>query len=127
MSADEKRKFIHEFEKIKDELCDMVIKITNGCINSFKLRSQPKLIEHIDDIIQDAVINVFRYINRFDEERGSSAFAYVTQLISNAIKLDLKKIEEHNDTYISGVDYFDNLNTVDDPHDGVNGLANFIE
>ena len=26
-----------------------------------------------------------------------------------------------------GFDYFDNLNTVDDPHDGVNSLANFIE
>ena len=127
MNGDEKRKFVYEFKKIKDELCEMVIKITNGRINSFRLRTQPKLIEHIDDIIQDAVINVFRYINRFDEERGTSAFAYVTQLISNAIKLDLKKIEEHNNTYISGVDYFDNLNTVDDPHDGVNGLANFIE
>ena len=95
MNGDEKRKFVYEFKKIKDELCEMVIKITNGRINSFRLRSQPKLIEHIDDIIQDAVINVFRYINRFDEERGTSAFAYVTQLISNAIMLDLKKIEEH--------------------------------
>ena len=81
MNGDEKRKFVYEFKKIKDELCEMVIKITNGRINSFRLRTQPKLIEHIDDIIQDAVINVFRYINRFDEERGTSAFAYVTQLI----------------------------------------------
>ena len=105
----------------------MIIKIANGRVNSFKLRSQPNLVNHIDDIMQDAVIQVFRYINRFDESRGTSAFSYVTEQCSNAIKQDLKKIQEHDKTYVSGIDFFDNINTIDNPHDGVSGLANFME
>ena len=127
LTLEERRKYDYEFDKLKDEFCDMIIKIANGRVNSFKLRSQPNLVNHIDDIMQDAVIQVFRYINRFDESRGTSAFSYVTEQCSNAIKQDLKKIQEHDKTYVSGIDFFDNINTIDNPHDGVSGLANFME
>ena len=113
LTLEERRKYDYEFDKLKDEFCDMIIKIANGRVNSFKLRSQPNLVNHIDDIMQDAVIQVFRYINRFDESRGTSAFSYVTEQCSNAIKQDLKKIQEHDKTYVSGIDFFDNINTID--------------
>lgn len=126
-TPEERRAFDKEFDKIKNELCDMIVLMAIGRINSFGLRNQLKNPDDIQDIQQDAVINAFRYLNRFDENRGTSAFAYVTQQITNSIVLNLKKIKDHENTYLSGCDWFDNINTVDDPRDGVSGLANFIE
>ena len=59
------------------------------------------------------MMTLFMYINRYDETRNSSAFAFVTQLITNAINLYLNEMNEHNDKEISGLEFYENLNTID--------------
>ena len=48
--------------------------------------------------------------------RNSSAFAFVTQLITNALNLYLSEMNERNEKEISGLDFYENLNTLDDPY-----------
>lgn len=126
-TPEERRNFDAEFKKIKNELCDDFILIINGRINSFKLRTTLKNPDDIDDIIQDALICAFTYINRYDPARGSSAFAFITQIVSNSIILSVNQIRDRERRMISGLDYFDNINTIDDPTDGVSGLSRFID
>lgn len=125
MTDEDRRRFDWEFKKLKNDMCQDFILIINGRINSFKLRTQYP--DEIDDIVQDALICVLSYINRYDESRGTSAFAYVTQLATNSIVLSINQIKEREKRMVSGLDYFDNLNTIDNPTDGLSGLQKFIE
>lgn len=115
MSAEERHKFNMEFEKVKKDICDAFIKVINGRIISFKLVQSPAY-EEIDDIRQEALMTLFTYINRYDETRNSSAFAFVTQLITNALNLYLSEMNERNEKEIAGLDFYENLNTIDDPY-----------
>lgn len=111
---EERRKFNAEFEKVKVDICDAFMKVINGRIISYKLISTPAYDE-IDDIKQEALMTLFTYINRYDETRNSSAFAFTTQLISNALNLYLNEMNERNEREITGLDFYENLNTIDDP------------
>lgn len=111
---EERRKFNIEFDKLKADVCDAFLKVINGRIISFKLIQTPAY-EEVDDIRQDCMMTLFMYINRYDESRNSSAFAFVTQLITNAINLYLNQMNERRDKEISGLDFYENLNTLDDP------------
>ena len=124
-SSDERRKFDTEFESLKKELCEAFIKVIDGRIISFKLIAS-KSQDDIDDIRQDALFTLFTYINRYDAERNSSAFAFVTQLITNAIILDLNQMKERAEREIAGLDFYNNMNTIDDPH-GNDGLKDYME
>lgn len=115
MSDEERRKFNCEFEQVKKDICEAFMKVINGRIISYKLIST-RAYDEIDDIRQEALMSLFAYINRYDEQRNSSAFAYVTQQISNAINLYLGKMNERKDNEISGLDFYENLNTIDDPY-----------
>lgn len=115
MTFEERHKFNMEFEQVKKDICDAFIKVINGRIISFKLVQSPAY-EEIDDIRQEALMTLFTYINRYDETRNSSAFAFVTQLITNALNLYLSKMNERNEKEISGLDFYENLNTLDDPY-----------
>jgi DNA-directed RNA polymerase specialized sigma24 family protein len=81
--------------------------------------------DDINDIVQDAFITVMTYINRYNDEQATSAFAYVTQLATNSILFSLNEIKEREEKMVTGLDFFENLNTLDDPHstDGLNKLA----
>jgi hypothetical protein len=125
-TEDERRKFNIEFERIKNDLYENIIKIVNGRINSFKIRKNYP-VEDVEDITQDALICVLNYINRFDESRGTSAFSYVTELATNSIVLSLKKLNERSARFVNGLEFFENINTVDNPYDGNSGLSKFIE
>ena len=109
-------------------MCEYFLKIINGRINSFRLRSSGSLKNHedINDIVQDAFIAVMTYINRNNDERATSAFAYVTQLATNSILFSLNEIKEREQKMVTGLDFYDNLNTIDDPH-STNGLNKFVE
>lgn len=72
------------------------------------------------------MFTLFTYINRYDAERNSSAFAFVTQLITNAILLDLNQMKERAEREIAGLDFYNNMNTIDDPH-GNDGLKDYME
>ena len=115
MTFEERHKFNMEFEQVKKDICDAFIKVINGRIISFKLVQSPAY-EEIDDILQEALMTLFTYINRYDETRNSSAFAFVTQLITNALNLYLSEMNERNEKEISGLDFYENLNTLDDPY-----------
>lgn len=115
MTYEERHKFNMEFEQVKKDICDAFIKVINGRIISFKLVQSPAY-EEIDDIRQEALMTLFTYINRYDETRNSSAFAFVTQLITNALNLYLSEMNERNEKEISGLDFYENLNTLDDPY-----------
>ena len=81
--------------------------------------------DDINDIVQDAFITVMTYINRYNDEQATSAFAYVTQLATNSILFSLNEIKEREEKMVTGLDFFENLNTLDDPHstDNLNKLA----
>lgn len=119
LSVEERRKFNAEFDALKAEICDAFLKVINGRIISFKLIQTPAY-EDVEDIRQECMMTLFMYINRYDETRNSSAFAFVTQLITNAINLYLNEMNEHKDKEISGLDFYENLNTIDDPYGGDN-------
>lgn len=128
MTAEEKRKYRYDLDKLKNEMCEYFLKIINGRINSFRLRSSGALKNHedINDIIQDAFIAVMTYINRYNDRLATSAFAYVTQLATNSILFSLNEIKEREANMITGLDFYDNLNTLDDPH-SLTGLNKFVE
>ena len=71
--------------------------------------------EYVSDLAIDAVMTIFTYINRYDESRDTSAFAFVTQLAYNSIVASLRNINNTNRTMITGLDFFDNINTIDNP------------
>lgn len=119
LGVEERRKFNAEFDALKAEICDAFLKVINGRIISFKLIQTPAY-EDVEDIRQECMMTLFMYINRYDETRNSSAFAFVTQLITNAINLYLNEMNEHKDKEISGLDFYENLNTIDDPYGGDN-------
>jgi hypothetical protein len=126
MSLEEKRQYKITFEKLKNEMCEYFLKIINGRVNSFRLRTSLKNYEDVNDIIQDAFITVMTYINRYNDAQATSAFAYVTQLATNSILFSLNEIKEREDKMVSGLDFYENLNTLDDPM-GSDGLNKFIE
>jgi hypothetical protein len=119
LSSEERRHYNYELDLIKKEICEAFMKVINGRIISFKLIQTPAY-EDVEDIRQECMMTLFMYINRYDETRNSSAFAFVTQLITNAINLYLNEMNEHKDKEISGLDFYENLNTIDDPYGGDN-------
>jgi DNA-directed RNA polymerase specialized sigma24 family protein len=125
MSFEERRQYNIKFNNLKNEMCDYFLKIINGRINSFRLRTSMRNFDDINDIVQDAFITVMTYINRYNDEQATSAFAYVTQLATNSILFSLNEIKEREEKMVTGLDFFENLNTLDDPHstDNLNKLA----
>ena len=78
------RKHTAEFEKVSKELFNAIYKIANGRISCFKFNPDEK-----EDLLQEVMFAVAKYINRYRENIESSAFAYITCICSNAIKLYL--------------------------------------
>lgn len=113
MTSDEQRQFIEDLDKVRENLCTMVMKMVKGRAVCFKYYNRSSNIEFKNDVLQNAFVEVLTRINRFDEEKNTSTFAYVTQIITNSIYHDLKMNKKDNDTLISGLDFFENLNTKD--------------
>ena len=78
------RKHTAQFEKVSRELFNAIYKIAKGRISCFKFNPDEK-----EDLLQEVMFAVAKYINRYREDKESSAFAYVTCICSNAIKLYL--------------------------------------
>ena len=78
------RKHTAQFEKVSRELFNAIYKIAEGRISCFKFNPDEK-----EDLLQEVMFAVAKYINRYREDIESSAFAYVTCICSNAIKLYL--------------------------------------
>lgn len=76
------RKYTPEFQKVSEELFNMIDKIIRHRLTCFTIPA-----ELLDDLIQECLLTILSYINRYREDLNSSAFAYVTQLINNTVKL----------------------------------------
>lgn len=76
------RKYTPEFQKVSEELVCAINKIVLHRMRCFVIPEEEK-----EDLEQECLLNVLTYINRYREDLETSAFAYVTQLINNAIKL----------------------------------------
>lgn len=83
-----------EYDKVAFELAVAFMKIATGLAQSLKL----SLDEDIDDIKQDAIYSAFKYCNRYDEDNNTSCFAYISQIMKNAMFMFIKEREkEHLD------------------------------
>lgn len=78
------RKHTPQFEMVSNELFKAIYKIAQGRIACFQFNPDEK-----EDLLQEVMLAVVKYINRYREDIESSAFAYVTSICSNAIKLYL--------------------------------------
>ena len=67
-------------------LWNLVQLIVQNRIRTFNFRCD----EDREDAEQDAFIAVFKYLNRYDTNRASSIFAYISELITNGILLNIK-------------------------------------
>lgn len=76
------RKYTPEFEKLSNKLFCAIEKIVRGRVACFTIPQEEK-----EDLIQECLLAVLKYINRYREDVDSSAFAYITQIINNSIML----------------------------------------
>ena len=71
-------------------LWNIIQTIIKHRITTFKFKCD----EDREDAEQDAFIAVFKYLNRYDTRRNSSIFAYVSELITNGLLLNIKDDKE---------------------------------
>lgn len=50
----------------------------------------------ISDMISEAVLTCMKYLNNFDPEKSSNAFAYITQICKNSFKAFIKNQHKHS-------------------------------
>lgn len=81
----QKREYTAEYMDVSRQLFNYIYKIVRGRVACF----QGIPVDEREDVIQDCVLAVTQYINRYREDKESSAFAYLTQIISNALKLHM--------------------------------------
>lgn len=82
-----------DYEKICMELVPLWYKIIDGRLASYRIFGD-------EDIRQDCVYSLLRYINRFDYRQTTSALAYTTELVTQAINLH---IAEKKKDYLDGL------------------------
>lgn len=125
LSDAEKRKYDLRFEQIRSELWVMYEKIARG--RMAKMGLHVKYADHLDDIAIDAVMSMFNYMNRYDGNRKTSAFAYMTQQAYNSIVASLNTINLRNSTFVTGLDFFENINTIDNPTAAFTATQKYIK
>lgn len=74
------------FESVSRELFNAIYKIARGRINCFHWIPENER----EDLLQDCMMAAARYINRYREDLESSAFSYVTTVITNAIRMHMR-------------------------------------
>lgn len=76
------RKYTAEFKEVSEELFCAINQIVLHRMRCFVIPETEK-----EDVRQECLLNALTYINRYREDLETSAFAWVTQLVNNAIKL----------------------------------------
>lgn len=125
LSDADKRKYDLRFEQVRSELWVMYEKIARG--RMAKMGLHVKYADHLDDIAIDAVMSMFNYMNRYDGNRKTSAFAYMTQQAYNSIVASLNTINLRNSTFVTGLDFFENINTIDNPTAAFTATQKYIK
>jgi hypothetical protein len=78
---------LENYQKVSEKLIPMFYKIIDGRMASYKIFDNT-------DMKQDAMIALLKYINRYDYRKNTSAFAYVSEIITQAINLHLSREKE---------------------------------
>lgn len=73
-----------EFHAKENRLFNQIYKIVKGRVNCFQFNQEEK-----EDLIQEIMMTEVKYLNRYNELTETSAFAYITSICTNAIKLYL--------------------------------------
>lgn len=77
----------NKYDSVCKQLIPMLYEIIDGRMASYKIFND-------DDMRQECIVMVLRYMNRFDWRKKTSAFAYITEVITNAINMVLKQRKE---------------------------------
>lgn len=82
-----------KYEEVCNELIPLWYKIITGRLASYRIFGD-------EDLQQDCIYALLRYINRYDYNLNTSALAYTTELITQAINLH---IAEKKKDYLDGL------------------------
>lgn len=63
-------------------------------------------------MMQNAVITIMQYLNRFDTDQNSSIFAFMTATANNSFKMTKNDIYDWNTRTRARLDYYDNLDGI---------------
>lgn len=75
---------LNEFQAVADKLIPIFYKIITGRMASYKIFDD-------DDMKQDCMVALLKYVNRYDYRKDTSAFAYVSEIVTQAINLHLSR------------------------------------
>lgn len=79
-----KKENTEEFRIKEERLFRMIYKIVEGRVSCFKFNNEER-----EDLIQEIMLAETKYLNRYNELLNTSAFAYISEVATNAIKLYL--------------------------------------
>lgn len=110
MTPAEKIVFERELDATKTELYGYFNKIVVGRANSMYIHKDPKLTQdEVRDIITDSIITLMNYCSRYDTDRGTSTFCYMTEVATNAIRGGINDVKERKDFIVTGYDFIENM------------------
>lgn len=78
---------VNNYQRVAEKLIPMLYKIIDGRMASYKIFGD-------DDVRQECMVSLLKYINRYDYRKDTSAFAYISEIITQAINLHLAREKE---------------------------------
>ncbi len=110
MTDSEKLAFERELNSTKTELYGYFTKIVKGRANSMYIQKDKALdFEERNDIITDAIVALFHYCSRYDTDRGTSTFCYMTEVATNSIRASINAIKKRKTILVTGCDFIENM------------------
>lgn len=117
MDAQARVVFNDDLNRTREELCGYFRKISVGRANTLAIYKKVPDYEEVKDILTDTLIDMMDKCSRYDTDRGTSCFSYMTTTAENAIKQGINRYKERKARFVSGLDYFDNLDSPDYDYD----------
>jgi anti-sigma28 factor (negative regulator of flagellin synthesis) len=106
-SNEEKEKQEKRIAELKELISSAAYKIAEGKLKTLNLKDID--FEEKQDMMQNAVITIMQYLNRFDTDLNSSIFAFMTSTANNSFKMTKNDIYDWNTRTRARLDYYDNL------------------
>ena len=78
---------LEKYQNVSEKLIPMFYKIIDGRMASYKIFGD-------NDVRQECMVALLKYINRYDYRKDTSAFAYVSEVVTQAINLYLSREKE---------------------------------
>lgn len=91
--------------KTKNEIAKCLVKIANYLATSFNFFQYPEDVK--EEMIQDAIVRMYRKIKVFDTERGDKPFSFFTGIAYNVFRRHLNLLDKRINDYVS-TDALDN-------------------